>query len=155
MWVKSLLTCDWGEITISWILQESNLGHGDERHMHCATNIPWSFLCMTYSEIFQVLQDQHEQFRESLQQAEEDMRTLRRLDKQIKSYHVSINPYVPNLKIFYFIFTFQNWILGRRNLSLNSRVYFKCCQNLNILVTPGSQWRPWRKLGRVWKRLFK
>lgn len=43
---------------------------------------------------FKVLQDQHEQFRESLQQAEDDMRTLRRLDKQIKSYHVSINPYV-------------------------------------------------------------
>ena len=49
--------------------------------------------CNSVEEI-EALQDQHELFRESLLQAEEDMRILRRLDRQIKSYHVSINPYV-------------------------------------------------------------
>lgn len=61
-------------------------------------------LFILHLNIFKALQDQHEQFRESLQQAEDDMRTLRRLDKQIKSYHVSINPYVFLIvEIFHFV----------------------------------------------------
>lgn len=38
------------------------------------------------------LQDGHTQFRASLDQAEDDIMMLRKLDRQIKSYNVSINP---------------------------------------------------------------
>lgn len=41
---------------------------------------------------FQALQDGHTQFRASLDQAEDDIMMLRKLDRQIKSYNVSINP---------------------------------------------------------------
>ena len=40
----------------------------------------------------QALQDGHTQFRASLDQAEDDIMMLRKLDRQIKSYNVSINP---------------------------------------------------------------
>jgi hypothetical protein len=42
--------------------------------------------------LLQALQEAHTQFRETLDQAEEDMYALRKLDRQIKSYKVSINP---------------------------------------------------------------
>lgn len=41
---------------------------------------------------FQSLQDGHAEFRSSLDQAEDDIMMLRKLDRQIKSYNVSINP---------------------------------------------------------------
>ncbi|XP_048586984.1 spectrin alpha chain, non-erythrocytic 1 isoform X2 [Nematostella vectensis] len=48
--------------------------------------------CNSVEEI-RALQEAHAQFRLSLDQAEEDMYSLRKLDRQIKSYKVSINPY--------------------------------------------------------------
>lgn len=48
--------------------------------------------CNSVEEI-RALQDGHTQFRASLDQAEDDIMMLRKLDRQIKSYNVSINPY--------------------------------------------------------------
>ncbi|XP_074621265.1 spectrin alpha chain, non-erythrocytic 1-like [Acropora palmata] len=48
--------------------------------------------CNSVEEI-RSLQDGHAEFRASLDQAEDDIMMLRKLDRQIKSYNVSINPY--------------------------------------------------------------
>ena len=51
---------------------------------------------------FQSLQDGHAEFRASLDQAEDDIMMLRKLDRQIKSYNVSINPWVAKLFLYSF-----------------------------------------------------
>ncbi|KXJ20343.1 Spectrin alpha chain, non-erythrocytic 1 [Exaiptasia diaphana] len=48
--------------------------------------------CNSVEEI-SALQEAHAQFRLTLDQAEEDMYALRKLDRQIKSYKVQVNPY--------------------------------------------------------------